>query len=103
MLFFVNALLFAPAFVVLVPLALRSMVRLITGTIRPSVLDTFPALAGYLVPWVGWLAVVPAVLVLRNLRMELPGPARWTLRFFLVVHVGFLVAAAWAWVGRGVA
>lgn len=96
--FFVNALLFAPAFVVLVPLGLRTMVRLLTGVIRPTVLDTIPLLAWYVVPFTGWISAIMAFLVVRNLRMELPVPARWTLRFFLVCHLGFALYSVWWWV-----
>ena len=96
--FFVNALLFAPAFVVLVPLGLRTMIRLLAGVARPTVLDTIPMLAGYVVPWTGWIALLLAWLVVRNLRMELPGPARWSLRVFLVVHLAFAAYSVWWWV-----
>jgi hypothetical protein len=96
--FFVNALLFAPAFVVLVPLGLRTMVRLLTGVVRPTVLDTIPTIAWYVVPYTGWIAAGMAWLVVRNLRMELPTPARWTLRFFLVAHLGFALYSVWWWV-----
>jgi hypothetical protein len=98
--FFVNALLFAPVFVVLFPLGLRAMVRAITGVIRPSVLDTIPTLAGYVVPFTGWASLIVAWLVVRNLRMELPAAARWTLRIFLAAHLSFAAYSVWFWVAR---
>lgn len=97
-LFFVNALLVGPAFVVLFPLSLISMLRGagIVGA-EWSVLDTLPTLAGYLVPWIGWLALVPAGLCVRNLRMGVPRPAAWALRTFVLVHLGFVGWGVASW------
>lgn len=97
-LFFVNALLVFPYLMVTLPLATRLLVRGVLGGVarESAILDTFPEIAGYLLPRYGWLIVIPLFLVIRNLRVEpAPGP-RAALLLFLVLHVGFL-----AWTGAG--
>jgi len=102
-LFFVNLLLVSPALVVLVPLLLRGLLRVAGKMDRPSpILDTIPVLAGLVVPWVGWLALLPAWLVVRNLRMALPTPARRALLFFLFVHLATVAWAAGSWLAPAV-
>jgi hypothetical protein len=100
-LFFVNAILIFPYVMVLVPLATRLFVRgVVGGAPRDSViLDTFPLLAGYLLPRYGWLIVLPIFLVVRNLRMEGAPWPRAALLAFLLTHVGFLAWTVAGWMG----
>lgn len=97
-LFFVNALLVFPYVMIVVPLVTRIVVRgALGGVAREStILDTFPLLAGYLLPRYGWLIVIPLFLVIRNLRVEPAVRPRAALLLFLLLHVGFL-----AWTGAG--
>lgn len=99
--FFVNGLLVMPELVILVPLGLKGLLSLFGAGGESVYLDTFPMLAGYVLPWAGWLLVVPIWTTLRNLRMELPGGARLALRTMLLSHVGFLAWTVWHWVGGG--
>jgi hypothetical protein len=70
------------------------------GAAREStILDTFPVLAGYLLPRYGWLIVIPLFLVIRNLRVEPAIRPRAALLLFLVLHVGFLSWTAAGWMG----
>jgi len=90
-LFFVNAVLAAPALMALYPWTIRWVLRA-TGILdRPSrVLDPVPAVADHVIPVLGWLAIPAAWLVLRNLRIvdrRWPRRALWA---FLVLHVGTL-------------
>jgi hypothetical protein len=90
--FFLNAVLAGPALLVLWPVILRSLLRaagLIDGPSR--LLDPVPALAEHVGPYVAWLSVIPLVTTILNLRMPLPGAARWTLRALVAVHVWVLV------------
>ncbi|MSR36514.1 MAG: hypothetical protein EXR95_07720 [Gemmatimonadetes bacterium] len=96
-LFFLNAVLAAPALVVLWPVLVRGGLRGIGALGGPSaLLDPIPAFAAEVGPAVAWLAVVPLAATMRNLRMPLPTAARWTLRAFALMHAGVL---AW-WVAR---
>lgn len=89
--FFVNAVLAGPTLLVLFPAAVRGLLRGIGAIGGPSrLLDPVPDLAARLGPYAGWLAVVPLITTLVNLRMALPAAARWTLRAFAVVHLGVL-------------
>lgn len=101
-LFFVNALLTAPLFIVLFPLALGKGLRAL-GVLDgiSSMVDVFPILAGYVVPYAGWLLVVPIALIVRNIRME-PGRApRIALAFFLLLHLAFLGWTVSWWIAGG--
>ncbi len=99
--FFLNAVLVIPELVVLVPLSLKALLGLV-GSGGPSVyLDTIPSIARYVLPWTGWILVVPAWTTLRNLRMELPSAARAALVAMLLSHLGFLAWTAWLWIGGG--
>ena len=86
-LFFLNAVLAAPALLVLAPVVVRGLLRGIGAIEGPTaLLDPVPAVAAYAGPWVAWLSVVPLWTSWHNLRMPLPSPARWALRaFFRVV------------------
>ncbi len=100
-LFFINALLIFPYVMVLVPLTTRVFVRgVLGGAARESImLDTFPLLAGFLLPRYGWLIVIPLYLVVRNLRMEEAPWPRAALLLFLLVHLGFLGWTGAGWMG----
>src|SRR5688572_20974721 len=90
-LFFLNAVLAAPALLVLWPVLVRGVLRSSGALEGPSpMLDPIPALAGRVGPWIAWLSVIPLVTTWRNLRMELPGPARWVLGGFVLLHAGVL-------------
>lgn len=101
-LFFVNAVLVAPELVVLFPLLLGWTLRglgLLRGTSR--FIDTVPAVAAYVLPWVGWFLVIPLVTTLRNLRME--GVGTWPRRALYAMaalHLVFLGYTAWRWAGH---
>lgn len=100
-LFFINALLIFPYVMVLVPLATRVFVRgVLGGAVQEStILDTFPLVAGYLLPRYGWLIVVPLYLVIRNLRVEGKPWPRAALLIFLLIHLGFLGWTGAGWMG----
>jgi hypothetical protein len=99
-LFFVNALLIFPQVMVLVPLLTRMAVRSLGGLPREAaIVDTFPIVAEYLLPRIGWLLLGPVVLVAYNLRLEpdpLPRSGLWT---FLVIHLVFLGWTVGVWTG----
>ena len=97
--FFVNAVLFIPELVVLVPLAVKGLLFALGWQGESVYLDTIPALAGYVLPWTGWILVVPLWTTLRNLTMELPAPARGALLVMLAGHLGFLAWTVGHWVG----
>jgi hypothetical protein len=99
-LFFVNALLVAPEFVVLFPLCLQFLVGTITEERAPSpFLDTIPFVASYAIPFLGWLVVVPIWTTVKNLRMELGILPRAALAAFLASHLGFLGYTIFSWIG----
>ena len=101
-LFFINALLTAPLLVVLFPLLLRAGLRaagVLTGPF--PIIDAFPTIAAYLVPYGAWLLLGPIYLIVRNLRMERILAARLALVFFSLLHLGFIVYAAWWWITGG--
>lgn len=98
-LFFINALLAAPALMVLYPIALRAVLHALTGFDRPSpLLDTVPLVAAHVAPVVGWLALPAAALSIWNLRITDRRWARVALRAFLVLHVGVLVYTVARWI-----
>lgn len=90
--FFINAVLAAPALIALYPWTIRWILRT-TGVLdRPSkILDPVPAVADHLIPILGWLAIPAAWLVIRNLRIAERRWARRGLWLFLAVHVGTVV------------
>jgi hypothetical protein len=99
-LFFVNALLIFPYVMVLVPLATRIVVRARGGLLQASeIVDTFPLLAEYLLPRLGWIILVPVALAIRNLRIEPDPRPRSVLWGFLTLHLLFLGWAVGVWVG----
>jgi hypothetical protein len=90
-LFFVNAVLVAPIFMAVYPVALRALLRLFFGFEGPSaVLDPVPEVAAYVAPVLGWLALPAAILVVVNLRVIDRRWARTLLWAFLAAHVGML-------------
>ena len=89
--FFLNAVLTAPALLVIWPVLLRGVLRGMGALEGPSpLLDPVPALARQVGPYLAWLSAVPLWTCLRSLRMRLPAPARWALRGFVAVHMGVL-------------
>lgn len=99
-LFFVNALLVAPAGVALLPWLLGALARA-TGVVRgaSSVLDTIPTMAWYFLPRLGWLALPAAWLAWRALGVvDRAGPRRWLL-LFLAVHLATVVLTVARWLG----
>lgn len=99
-LFFINALFIFPHVMVLVPLLTRVFVRARGGMQEEStILDTFPLLAEHLLPWMGWLLILPIALVLLNLREE-PAPIpRAGLAAFLLLHLAGLGWTVATWLG----
>ena len=96
--FFVNAVLAAPAFIVVVPLVVGGVLR-VTGVLRGynRFIDTIPLIAAYVVPYAGLLMVVPLWLALRSLRWGGPRVAVLVLRLFAVAHAAALSYALWWW------
>ena len=88
-LFFLNAVLAGPAVLVLWPVLLRALLGGAGGRLG-ALLDPVPAVAAEVGPYIAWLAAIPLVTTLLNLRMPLPGAARWTLRALALVHVWVL-------------
>jgi len=98
--FFVNALLAAPALVVLFPLAAGGVVSLLAPGREPSpFLDTIPFLASLALPYLGWFLVIPIWTTVKNLRMDGSSVARVALVGFLILHLAFLAYTVWSWVG----
>ena len=90
-LFFMNAVMAAPALLVLWPVLLRVLLRGVGALEGPSpLLDPIPIVARQVGPYVAWLSAIPLWTCRRNLSMSLPVPARWALRAFVTVHVGVL-------------
>lgn len=99
-LFFVNALLIFPHVMVLVPLLTRVLVRSRGGLPGESrIVDTFPLLAEYLLPRMGWLLVIPLALVIHNLRLEPATAPRLGLWAFLGLHGAFFLWTLGVWTG----
>jgi len=91
-LFFVNAILVAPALMALYPWTVRWLLRVAGVMDRPSrILDPVPAVADHFIPVLGWLALPAALLALKNLRMTDRPWARRALFVFVLVHAGTLV------------
>jgi hypothetical protein len=55
--------------------------------------------AEYVIPWVGWLLVVPVWTTVKNLRVAERGGVRIALGVFLLLHVGFLGYTVLRWTG----
>ena len=90
-LFFMNAVMAAPALLVLWPVLIRALLRGVGAVEGPSpLLDPVPAAARYAGPYVAWLSAIPLWTCLRNLGMIIPLPARWVLRALVTLHVGVL-------------
>jgi hypothetical protein len=99
-LFFVNALFIFPHLMLAVPLLTRVLVRARGGFRRETaIVDTFPLLAEHLLPRMGWLLVVPLVLVVVNLRLESRPLPRRVLWGFLALHAALLGWTVAGWVG----
>lgn len=99
-LFFINAILIFPHIMVLVPLLTRIVVRARGGLAGEQVIvDTFPLLAEYLLPQMGWLLLLPIGLVLLNLREERSPLPRAGLVFFLLLHLAALGWTVATWLG----
>jgi hypothetical protein len=99
-LFFVNALLIFPYVMVLVPLVTRTVVRARGGLPEASdIVDTFPLLAEYLLPRLGWMILIPLALVIRNLKIEPDPRPRTVLLGFLAMHLLFLGWTVGVWAG----
>lgn len=100
--FFVNAVLAAPALMVLFPLVLGGALRLVGLLEGPSVVfDTIPRVAAYVAPAVGWLAVVPLVTTGLNLRIATRRWVRALLILFLVLHLGVMGYTVFRWTRGG--
>lgn len=100
LLFFWNAVLVAPELFVLLPLGLRALLDPLVLHGRPSaMLDTIPAVAGHVLPSVGWLLVIPLALTAYDLRVEERRWPRTALAAFLVIHLAFLAYTVGRWVG----
>ncbi|MGD2068837.1 MAG: hypothetical protein PVI57_09225 [Gemmatimonadota bacterium] len=98
-LFFLNALLVAPAAMALVPLGLGAALRGLGVLVGPSPLfDTIPRVARYFAPRLGWLAAPAAVVAWKGLGVvDRKGPRR-ALIVFLVAHVATVAYTVWRWV-----
>lgn len=100
LLFFANAVLVAPELFVLLPLTLRALLDPLVLHGRPSaMLDTIPAVAAHVLPWVGWFLAIPLALTSYNLRLEERRWPRAALKLFLVIHIGFVAYTIGRWVG----
>lgn len=98
--FFISAILVAPALMALYPWVLRWGLRTFAGFDRPSrILDPVPAVAAYVAPVVGWLALPALVVTVRAARIADRAWARRLLWLFAVVHAGTLIYTAARWVG----
>lgn len=99
-LFFVNAVLVAPELIVVAPLLAGAVLRglgLLQGPSR--FIDTIPQVAAYVLPWTGWVLVIPLWTTIRNLRMEGVGRwARWVLYGMAGLHVAFLAYTVRSWI-----
>lgn len=99
-LFFVNALLIAPAALALLPWLLGALARA-AGVVRGAspVLDTIPTMAWYFIPRLGWLALPAAWLAWKALAVvDRAGPRRW-LFLFLGVHLATVGLTVARWTG----
>lgn len=99
-LFFVSAVLAAPVLMALYPWVLRWGLQTFAGFDRPSrILDPVPAVAAYVAPVVGWLALPALVVTYRALQTADRAWARRLLWLFIALHCGTLVYTVLRWVG----
>ena len=97
-LFFVNALFVVPAFCVMVPLSVRTLLTLVAGPRGESpFLDTIPMLANLVLPYVGWILILPVATTLMNLHREKRLLPRVTLLLFLIIHLSFFAYTVYLW------
>jgi hypothetical protein len=98
-LFFRNMLFVTPALIVMVPVLMKAVVTTLGFLDGPSrVFDTLPIVAGYALPWVGWLFVFAIRPALRNLTMDISPRLRGLLFAFLLIHIGVLTSTVLAWI-----
>jgi len=98
--FFLNALLIFPEVMVLFPLLTRVVVRAGGRLARAApILDTFPTIAEYLLPRLGWILLLPIGLVVYNLSLERESLPRLALALFLLVHLTFFAWTVAIWAG----
>lgn len=98
--FFVSAVLAAPVLMALYPWVLRWGLRTFAGLDRPSrILDPVPAVAAYVAPVIGWLALPALLVTLRALQVADRVWARRVLGLFALLHLGTLVYTASRWLG----
>ncbi len=97
-LFFVSAVFVAPPLIALYPVLLRALLHALIGFDRPSrILDPVPAVAAYVAPVVGWLAL-PALWL--TLTARAAADRLWAqrlLEIFALVHVGTLAYTISRW------
>ncbi len=98
-LFFRNLLMATPALIVMVPLVMKFVVTTLGFLSGPSrVFDTLPIVAGYALPYVGWVLLLAIPPVLRNIAMPVSPKIRGLLVAFLFIHIGVVIATVLAWV-----
>lgn len=98
--FFLNALLAGPIMIVAYPWMLRWSLRAAGVLDRPSrILDPVPAVAAYVAPVVGWLALPALLFAIYGLRIADRRWARILLAVFLVGHLATLLYTATRWIG----
>lgn len=96
--FFVHALLVTPAALVILHRVLLGVLG--AAGAPPGLLEQLevvPALARYVAPWVGWLALGPAALCVRDVRVMDRSVARAAVAIFLMVHLATLAFTARLW------
>jgi hypothetical protein len=98
MIFFTHCVLIAPQFVVLFPLMMGWLVAPIGAPDSLlNILATIPTLAAFALPYAGWLFIVPAWFAWKARKEMGPPLARHFLGLFALLHLGFVVYAAWFW------
>jgi len=100
-LFFVNALLAAPALLVLIPVTLGAVLRAMGVVESSPFFDSVPAVAAHFAPVLGWLSVVPMGTTVMNFRIERKVVPRLALVGFLLLHICVLTYTFWRWFGVG--
>ncbi len=97
--FFICTLLITPVAVALVPWLLSWVLRASGVIAGPSrLLDPVPAVAAYMAPVLGWLALPALLFTLHALRIADRLWARRVLWVFAALHVGTLVYTVGRWV-----
>ena len=102
-LFFLNAVLAAPALLVLLPLALARVCEGLGFARGTELFSVVPTVAGAFVPWLGWLALLPLVTAAWNLKREKRPLPRALLLAFVLVHGAVLVYTLRSWIVGGTA